>query len=261
MLSVWENGLLVWAKQLARVIALLTGLGLVGAVARAQSDEESTRNGDALASGILENRISPKDFKRWDTIKRIVFAEDSMGSPLHPMLRSLWEQVDKSGHAVYIELYCRRRVLSNTAGDFRIELFDPLGIRHAAVIRLYLSNIDMASVKPSAARPNGFIPFLGLTREERYAEVLGHELAHAVHILSDLPRARMVEEMIEQTNVEFLWQLRYYGYAKIKPELLQQLRRRDLFLKELEEPAYMIEWMIWGEIVLGRDRVREQLSQ
>jgi hypothetical protein len=252
---------MVWAKQLAGVIALSAWLGLVGAVARAQSDEGSARNGGAPASGIIEDRISPKDFRRWDAIKRIVFAEDSMGSPLHPMLRSLWEQLDKSGHAVYIELNCRRRTLSNTAGVFRIEQFDPLGIRHVAVIRLYISNIDMASVRPSAARPNGFIPFLGLTRVERYAEVFGHELAHAVHILSDLPRAQMVEEMIEQTNVEFLWQIKEYGYTKIKPELLQRLRRRDLFLKELEEPAYMIEWMIWGEIVLGRRRVRGQLSQ
>jgi hypothetical protein len=253
--------LLVWAKQLAGVIALLTGLGLVGAVARAQSDEGSMRNGRAFASGILADRISPKDFRRWDAIKRIVFAEDPRGSPLHPTLRSLWEQVDNSGHAIHVELYCRSRTLSNTAGAFRIELFDPLGIRHVAVIRLYLSNIDMASVRPTAARSNGFIPFLGLTREERYAEVLGHELAHAVHILSDLTRARMVEEMIEQTNEEFLWQLKIYGHTNIKPELLQRLRRRDLFLKDLEEPAYMIEMMIWGEIVLGRCRVRGQPSQ
>jgi len=252
---------LVWAIQVAGIIALLIWLGLAGAVARAQSDEGSTHPGRALASGIMADRISPKDLRRWNAIKRIVFAEDFMGLPLHPTLRSLWEQLDKSGHAVHIELYCRSRALSHTAGAFRIELFDPLGVRHVAVIRLYLSNIDMASVGPAAARPNGFVPFLGLTRIERYAQVLGHELAHAVDILSDLTRTRMVEEMIEHTNEEFLWQVRRYGYANIKPELRQRIMRRDLFLRELEETAETIEMMIWSEIVPGRCRVQRQHSQ
>ncbi len=215
----------------------------------------------ALESGIITDRISPKDLRRWDAIKRIVFAEDVMGLPLHPTLRSLWEQLDKSRHAVYIELYCKGRTITSTAGSFHIEQFDPLGERQVAIIRLYLSNIDRASVEPLPLRPNGYIPFLGLTRVERYAEVLGHELAHAVHILNDVKRARMVEEMIEQTNEEFLWQGRRYGYTKLKPELLQRIATRDLFLKELEEPAEMIEMMVWSEIVLGRCRVRRHLSR
>jgi hypothetical protein len=261
VLSAWENGVLVWAKQLAGMLALLTGLSYACVIARAQSDEGSMRPGRALASGILEDRISPKDFRHWDAIKRIVFAEDIMGSPIHPTLRSLWEQLNESGHAVHIELHCRNRRFSNTAGSFSIELFDPLGIRHVAVIHLYPPNIDLASVGPANARHNGFIPFLGLTRVERYAEVLGHEMAHAVHILSDLTRARMVEEMIQQTNEEFLWQGRVYGYANIKPEMQERIVRRDLLLRELEAPAETIEMMVWGEIVLGRYRVRRQHSQ
>jgi hypothetical protein len=252
VLSAWENGVLVWAKQFVGVIAILTGLGFVGAIARAQSDEGSMRPGRVHASGILEDRISPRDFRRWDAIKRIVFAEDFTGLPLHPTLRSLWEQLDRSGHAIYIELCCKTPGLSTTAGTFRIELFDPLGIRHVAAIRLYPATIDLASIGLAAARPNGFIPFKGLTREERYAEVLGHELAHAVHILSDLTRARMVEEMIEQTNDEFLLQSRRYGYANLNPEILQRIERRDLLLRELEEPAERMERMIWSEIVAGR---------
>jgi hypothetical protein len=224
----------------------------VGAVATAQSDEASMRPDRALPSGILEDRISPKDFKRWDAIKRLVFAEDFMGFPSHPRLRSLWEQLDCSGHAVYIELHSRRYPTSNLGGAFRIEVFDPLGIRHVAVIRLHLATIDLVSVELAAARPNGFIPFQGLTKEERYAEVLGHELAHAVHILSDLTRARMVEEMVEQTYYELLSHGRRYGFSNLKSELLRRIVRRDLFLKELEEHAETIEMMIWSEIMSGR---------
>ncbi len=245
--------MLIWAKQLAGVIALLTGLGLVGAVARAQSNEVSLRPGRVLPSGILLDRISPKDFRRWDAIERIVFAEDIMGFPSHPRLRSLWEQIDRSGHVVYIELYRKRRASSNLGGAFRIEVFDPIGKRHVAVIRLYIATIDLVSVELAAARPNGFIPFQGLTKEERYAEVLGHELAHAVHILSDLTRARMVEEMIEQTYVDFLSHVRRYGHANLKPEMLRRIVRRDHFLSELEEHAETIEMMIWSELVSRRN--------
>jgi hypothetical protein len=243
---------LIRAKQLAGVIAFLTCFGLVGVIARAQSEEGSMLSGRAHASGILEGRISPKDFKRWNAIKRIVFARDLTGLPLHPTLRSLWEQLDSSGHTIYIELNSKSNGLSTTAGTFRIEVFDPLGISHVAVIRLYLATIDLASIELSAARPDGFIPFKGLNREERYAEVLGHELAHAIHILSDLTRAGMVEEMIEQTNEEFLLQGRRYGYTNLNPEIMKRIERRDLLLRELEEPAERIERNIWSEILSGR---------
>jgi hypothetical protein len=261
VLSAQEDGLLVWVKKVAGIIALLTCSSLASAVARAQSGDGSIRPDRSLATGIITDRIAAKDLRRWDAIKRIVFAEDFMGSPLHPTLRSMWEQLDKSRHAVYIELYCKSRTITNTAGSFHIELFDPLGERHVAVIRLYLSNIDRASVEQLSLRANGYIPFLGLTRVERYAEVLAHELAHTVHILSDLERARMVEEMIEQTNEEFLWQGRRYGYANIKPDLMQRIAIRDLILKELEEPADMIEMIVWKEIILGSWRVRRRPSR
>jgi hypothetical protein len=224
----------------------------VGVVARAQSEDGSMRSGRAHASGILEGRISPKDLKRWNAIKRIVFAQDFTGLPLHPTLRSLWEQLDRSGHTIYIELSSKTTGLSTTAGTFRIEVFDPSGINHVAVIRLYLATIDMASIELSAARSDGFIPFKGINREERYAEVLGHELAHAVHILSDLTLAQMVEEMIEQTNEEFLIQGRRYGYTNLNPEMMKRIESRDLLLRELEEPAERMERIIWSEILSGR---------
>jgi len=244
--------LLVWVTRFAGTIALLMLFGSAESAVRAQSDEDSTRPRRALASNIVTDRLSSKDLRRWEKIKRIVFAEDIESQPLHPTLRGLWEQLERSGHTIYIEMRGMGRAISNTAGVFLIERLDPEGIRHVAVIRLYPETIDRAYVGPSAARPEGFIPFQGLGKEERYAEVLGHELAHAVHILGDLTRAQMVEEIVQQTNESFLSYGRRNGYAKIEPEMHRRIAIRDAFLKELEEPAEAAEMLIWREIVSNR---------
>ena len=247
--------------RLAGIIILWAALCFVESTARAQTVESSPPPGGAGASGILIERISPKEYQRWEAIKRIVFAEDARGRPLHPTLQSLWGQLDQSGHTVYIELCSTGNAISSLAGAFRIEQLDPLGSRHVAVIRLYPAVIDIACVGPAAARANGFIPFKGLTREERYAEVLGHELAHAVDILNDLTRARRVVEVIEQTNEQFLAQGRQYGYANLKPEMLERIIKRDQLLKELEEPVEAIEMVIWSEIVSNHDpKVRKWVT-
>ncbi|MGH9936655.1 MAG: hypothetical protein ACREAM_10445 [Blastocatellia bacterium] len=234
------------------MIALLMLFGSIESAVRAQPDEDSTRPIRAPTANIIADRITGKDLRRWSAIKRIVFAEDAEGQPLHPTLRGLWERLERSGHTIYIEMGNTGRAISNTAGVFRIERLDPEGIRHVAVIKLYPGTIDRAYVGPSAARHEGFIPFQGLSKEERYAEVLGHELAHAVHILSDLTRARMVEEIVQQTNEAFLSYGRRYGYANIEPEMRQRIARRDAFLKELEEPAEAAEMSIWREIASSR---------
>jgi hypothetical protein len=189
--------------------------------------------------------------QRWHAIRRIVFAEDARGQPIHPILRNLWEKIENSGHAVYIEMRASSFSISPTAGSFRIERFDPQGTRHVAVIMLNPASIDLAYVGLDVARSNRFIPFLGLDKEERYAEVLGHELAHAVYILSDLTRARMVEESIQQTNKLFLSHIREYGYRYIKPEILHRIVRRDILLQELEEQAEAVEELVWRELISG----------
>lgn len=212
----------------------------------------------ATATGIITERISPKDLQRWSAIERIVFAEDKSGQPLHPTLRGLWEWVATSGHAVYIELATSNRVSTCTAGSFSIERLDPQGKRHEGVVRLYLSNIDQAYVGASAARAGNFIPFDKLSKEERYAEVLGHELAHATFILSDQQRAEMVEEMVEQTNELLL----KYAQRKREPmgqEMHQRLLKRDSLLKDLEEQAEMMEAAVWREIIAGKKSTDKSL--
>jgi hypothetical protein len=176
---------------------------------------------------------------------------------LHPTLRGLWDRLERSGHVIHIEMAGTGRAISNTAGVFHIERFDPEGLRHVAVIRLYPNTIDRAYVGPGASgyedAPEGFIPFQGLSKEERYAEVFGHEMAHAVHILSDLELAQTVKEAVQDTNELFLSYGRKHGYGNIGPEMRQRIAIRDALLKDLERPANMAEMLVWREILWSHE--------
>jgi hypothetical protein len=216
------------------------------------ADRPEPRAGAEKTSGILLDRVPARHLSKWQAIERLVFAEAATGQPLHPTLRNLYEWVEASGHAVYLELITDSRVSSCTAGNFSIKLFDPKGERHQAVIRLYLSNIDLAFIGESVARPDGLIPFKGLKKEERYAEVLGHELAHAVDILASLNKARKVEEMVEQTNELLLRQHSLRTGEKLSPDLQQRLTIRDSLLRELENRAEAIEATVWRELTASQ---------
>ena len=213
----------VWIERVARIIALIILFGLAGGAGSGVRAQDSARLNGATATNIITDRLTGKDLRRWEAIKRIVFAEDIEGQPLHPTLRSLWDQLERSGHVIYIEMRGMGRAISNTAGVFHIERLDPEGLKHVAIIRLYPETIDRAYVGPAAGAPEGFIPFQGLSKEERYAEVLGHEMAHAVDILSDLARARMVKEVVQETNELFLSYGKQYGYENIGPEMRRRL--------------------------------------
>jgi hypothetical protein len=243
----------VGIERVAGIIALMALFGLAeGSIISAGAQGSARANG-ASATNIIADRLKRKDLRRWEAIKRIVFAEDIEGQPLHPTLRGLWDRLERSGHVIYIEMAGMGRAISNTAGVFHIERLDPEGLRHVVVIRLYPETIDRAYVGPSAAAPGGFIPFQGLSRVERYAETLGHEMAHAVHILSDLTLAQKVKEVVQETNELFLSYGRRFGYENIGPELLQRLNVRDALLKELERPADAAETLVWREIFWSRE--------
>jgi hypothetical protein len=205
-----------------------------------------------VSSGLLTDRISKKQLKRWQEIERFIFVKDTKGQPLYRMLVSLWNWVETSGHAVHIEIVHQVSIPTCTAGSFSIEHFDPNGERHIAVIRLYLPNIDNAYIGPETARPDGYIPFAGLNKIERYAEVLGHELAHAVDILSSLERVRYVQEIVEQTNEFLLSRFRRTGSVALGSDLRRRLVQRDSLLQELETRAELMEAMIWRELIAGR---------
>jgi hypothetical protein len=217
------------------------------------ADAQVVRPDRAIATGVLTDRLSAKQLQRWRRIERIVFAVDAEGRFLHPVLHGLWKWVDTSGHAVYIEFRETSNPVSSAAGSFLIERFDPTGQCHIAVIRLNITTIDQAYIGPDVRRPNGLIPFEGLGKEERYAEVLGHELAHAEDILSNRERARLVEEYIEQTNELILSQHRAIvnGYL-LGEEMRQRLLTRDCLLHGLETYADGVEILVWRELLAGQ---------
>ncbi len=211
----------------------------------------------AQPTGLITMRLSPKEFEKWKAIEQVVFAESAKHQPLHPTLVGLWQWVETSGHAVYVEFSHSDNVSTCTAGEFMIEQFDPLGEQHVAVIRLNLANINQAYIGLNTKRVDGLVPFLGLDREERYAEVLGHELAHAIHILTNLGRTRMVEEVIQQTNRMFLSQ---HPWSKgLGVDLKRRLSKRDAFLRELEQQAEAMEKVIWKELTTRKPE-RAKLS-
>jgi hypothetical protein len=202
--------------------------------------------------GILTDRLSAKDLRKWQAIERLALASDWRGQPRHPTLRGLYEWAATSGHAVYIEFPPPQRAATCTAGSFTIERLDPLGKRHVGVIRLYLNNIDAAYVGKKVARAGGFVPFHGLGKVARYAEVLGHELAHTAHILSDPERAALVREVVEETNELLLDHSRRAPRASIGLEMQRRLTLRDMLLEELEKQAEAMEEAVWRELVSGQ---------
>jgi hypothetical protein len=236
-------------RQLLSAVAILIMMACISWTAEAQAVTPYR----ALAMGILTDRLSVKQLQRWRRIERIVFAVDAEGRVLHPVLRGLWKWVDASGHAVYIEIRETSNPVGSAAGNFLIERFDPTGQRHIAVIRLNITTIDQAYVGPDVRRPNGLIPFEGLGKEERYAEVLGHELAHAEDILSNRERARLVEEYIEQTNELILsrHETNVNGYL-LGEEMRQRLLTRDCLLHGLEAYAEDVEILVWRELLAGQ---------
>ena len=243
-----------WVSTVVLSLALLSSLD---SIVSGQLREGSIRPRRVLASGIITDRLSNNDLQRWSRIKRIIFSTDAKGQPLHPILIGLWNEMACSPHAIYIEFGSSTHPVTNTAGAFRIEVFDPQGRRHQAAIQLNPETIDAALVGECAARPNGLIPFQMLGKDERYAEVLGHEMAHATSILGDQPLTKRVEEMVEQTNKTILSQVKIYGNMMLTPELRKRIDQRDGLLLELEQHAEAVELSVWREIIRGREeRIR-----
>jgi hypothetical protein len=200
-------------------------------------------------TGLLTTRLSQKDRVRWKAIEQLVFAQSKTGEPYHPILRELWHWADNSRHIIQVELLDSKTVQSSTAGSFNIERFDPAGQYHITSLKLYLSNIDQAVIGPQVARGNGFIPFDALRKEERYAEVLGHELAHVKYVLDNAMRTHLVHELVELTNDMLLLQARARPTALTSPEMKQRLNQRDQLLRELEAQAETIEEVVWRELI------------
>jgi hypothetical protein len=204
---------------------------------------------------LITERITGKQLKHWYAIKRVALAVDADLQPLHPTLYRLWKWAENGRHAIYIELISGGGEVGATAGRFRIIKMDPKGRRHISLIQLYLTTIDHAYIGPEVTRTDGLIPLKGLNKYERYAEVFGHELAQAYHILTDLERVEKVYKLVEETNTLLLAQNMRKGrlfQREHGPEMLRRLEERDSLLSELEPFAEGVETAVWRELLASQ---------
>ncbi|MBP1596652.1 MAG: hypothetical protein H6Q05_2029 [Acidobacteria bacterium] len=202
--------------------------------------------------GILTDRLAEGHLSIWKSITAVVFAKDKTGQLKHPRLFALWEKVDTNGHVVFVELVSQQGAYGGPAGKFRIETLDPGGKRHISSIRLNLPTIERAAVDEGERRDDGCLPFAGLGNKERYAEVLGHELAHAATILGDREFLRLYQDLEREAGE--------YHCCLASPdrrvdELEMRLAKIQHLTREFERPARSAELEIWRELLNGRGRI------
>ena len=202
--------------------------------------------------GFNTSRLSRDDLKKWKSIEKIATQKGQNEQSLYPTLHGLWEWAAHSEHTIVVEIV--KGFLSNSAGSISIENYDPACQSHTVTLKLFLNNIDNAFISSTAARKNGFIAFQFLKKEERYAEVLGHELSHARFILKNNLRTRLVNELVEVTNESILVNAHENITGTSTPFLRDRISQRDALLKELEAEAEANEEVIWNELVGTRSK-------
>ena len=228
----------------ARVPCLLTAFAAASHLAPAAAADPAP----AMRTGIVLDRLSQKELRQWRSIERLVHTSRPDGTLPSTTLHGLWEWATQGGNAIYIELSAPDCAAMGTAGRFLIERVDPRAARHVGVILLCLANIDRVPARGGERLANGLVRFAGLGKTERYAVILGHELAHAAYDFASPERARMIEERVEAVNVQFVTHRAEHGSAPLDPALQQRLQERDVLLEELEAHADSIELLISREL-------------
>lgn len=204
-------------------------------------------------TGILTNRLSPRQMRVWQSILRIVFAEEPTGRLLHPTLHSLWQRVENSGHAVYIEMPPLKGSSGYSCGVFSVEKSGEKESIRTGRLRLYLSVIENASTSGRFRRENGFAPFENLrSKSLRFAEVLGHELVHALLTLGDAKVAQLAQEMDKEMADLQIHRLNRKGES-MDQQTRDFLQRIQTISAELEKQAEAVEAQIWRELVQNQN--------
>jgi hypothetical protein len=199
-------------------------------------------------AAIRIDRLSSKQVRLWNSIREVVFAKDGAGRLLHPRLEERWQSVEASGHLIFIEMVERSKGSSSKAGEMILERIDPGGGQHIISIRLFLPAINHAFAarrRPGGAAP--FQPLAGLSREARYAEVLGHELAHVERAVADPDYRRLYIELDRELN-SYSARRRIRKGWYLDPEEQETLGRIEILVDEIERPVLAAEAEIWHEL-------------
>ena len=197
-------------------------------------------------AGITTDRLSGRQARAWKRIVALALAVDPDGRPLHPTLHRLWQEVDCSGHVVQIEMP-RSHGTSGIAGRFLIETVGPDG-RFGTVIRLHLEQIDNVGTRPPNRQG---ISLTALPKVGRYAQVLGHELAHAAWAFADPEHARLAMRL--QSNAALLAR-RARQDSAVGAGFAAELEATDRLARRLEEPAVAAEVAVRRELQAGGRR-------
>jgi len=107
-------------------------------------------------------------------------------------------------------------------------------------------------VDAAVRRSDGLVPFYRLGQNERYAEVVGHELAHAVQMLENPEYAHLCLKLDVQA-AEYLLSRRQSASGAVADEVtrLRQARLQSLTDK-IEKPAQAAELEVWRELLNGQ---------
>ena len=196
-------------------------------------------------TGIDTCHLSRAHLRVWRSILDIVMAKDKEGRRLHPTLYGLYRQADSSGHVIRIDL-SDEESLHPKRCQFNIETLDPKGASHVTTIRLNLATIERAYVGESTRYSNGLIPFAGLRTKQRYAEVLGHELAHAATVFQCAESLRLYQQ-IEKEAAD----LDAGDVNETNRDWLMRLESVKRLMSQSEELAEAAELEIWRELQGG----------
>ncbi len=164
---------------------------------RAREPQQAGSGDAASLTGIVTDCMSPARLRTWRSIVGIITAKDKKGQFLHPTLLELYRGTNTSGHLIRIELSEEESL--TRAGLFIIEKVDARNGCHEVRIRLNLATTRRTHVGEDVRHANGLIPFAGLSTKERYAEVLGHELAHAAAVFRRIEMLRLYQQLSKET--------------------------------------------------------------
>jgi hypothetical protein len=202
----------------------------------------------AAYAAIRTDRLSPRQVRVWNSIREIVFAKDRANQLLHPRLQELWQSMESCNHLIFIEIGAQATNANTKAGEMVIEKADPSGVQHTVNVQLFLSTIGRAFVEKKLSRGGEqFSPFAGLSREERYAEVLGHEFAHVVRVLEDAHYQALYMELDRELS-SYCSRRNGRNGQDLDQEAQKQLERIELLSNEVERPVVAAEAEIWREL-------------
>jgi hypothetical protein len=200
-------------------------------------------------SGINTGHLTPKQLRIWKGVEKIAEAADEVGQPLHPRLHSLWQWAKGNGHSVVIEMTEARG--SQVAGTTSVEEPSRIGKPRVAVLWLNVYAIDNANSNLAFRLSDGLPPSRRLGKNERYAEIVGHELTHAFLILENPEYARLVSEVRMEADRQLLPRKQTGKALSGDTANRQRQVRLQSMVSTIEKPAEAAELEIWRELVGG----------